>query len=176
MRRSSNTSRGFLLVAAAAGLWVIATGVQADEPWNGGGTDDIAELTRVVERSAGGSGGEQTGRPAGHTGEARNVETSTDAGSGTGSTGRTGGTGRDAQKGKAADDATEETGTPVPTPPAGGGQKDADDVSRVPVARAAPPAPGLPEDAVIQVPDAPDERSVPVSLPELSLKPVLPVL
>jgi hypothetical protein len=166
MHWSSNASRGFLLVAAAAGLWVLGNvGVQADDPPSGQGTSgDISELTEVVERSMGKNAPGDADRN-GAGGKAGSGEQTDDMKDGAG---------------KAAEHVTEETGKAVSTAPAGAARADLGAVSGVTTTAAAPSEAGLPEDVVIEVPEVvpgvPSVGVVPLSLPALPVTPEVPTL
>ncbi|MFC4492698.1 hypothetical protein ACFPA8_00920 [Streptomyces ovatisporus] len=168
MHRSNNASRGFLLVAAAAGLWVLGTGgVQADEPPSGRGTSgDITELTQVVERSL---GKDATGGAVG-------------TGTLTGDVDRVGEQTEDMTEGagKAAAHVTEEAGQAVSTASSAAAREDLGAVPGIAAAATAPSAAGLPEDLVIEIPElvpgVPSIGILPMSLPALPVTPTIPAL
>ncbi|HWM36404.1 MAG TPA: hypothetical protein VNS49_04680 [Streptomyces sp.] len=154
MHRNNSAHRGFLVIAAAAGLWVLGTGgVQAnEEPPARATAGDVAALEQIAERPV-----EKTGTCRGA------VDQDVKAGAG-----------------KAITSVTEEAGKAVSTTSPAPAHKDVGAVSRVPAAPAAPSAPGLPEDLVIEIPQllpgVPSIGILPASLPALPVTPGVPAL
>ena len=153
MLRNNCAHRGFLVIAAAAGLWVLGTGgVQANqEPPARATPGDIAALEQIAERDV-----EKTGSCGGAVDHVK------------------------AGAGKAVTSVTEEAGKAVSTASSAPAHKDLDAVSGIPAAAAAPSSPGLPEDLVIGIPQlvpgVPSVGILSASLPALPVTPGVPAL
>lgn len=152
MLRNNSAHRGFLVIAAVAGLWVLGTGgVHAnEEPPARATSGDVAALEQIAERPV-----EKAGTCSGAGGQ--DVK---------------------AGAGKAITSVTEEAGKAVSTASPAPEHKDVGAVPGIPAAPAAPPAPGLPEDLVIEIPQlvpgVPSIGILPASLPALPVTPGVP--
>ncbi|HEV7627234.1 MAG TPA: hypothetical protein VGO89_12115 [Streptomyces sp.] len=173
MHRSRNIRRGLVVAAAAAGLLALgAGGAQAQE------IPGAPSLGKTAGKSVGKTAGETLGgladvtrgaaRQVGHIDkqgaqEVRELEEG----------GRQG-------AGKAVGHATKEARKAVRKAPSAPTHQDLGAVSGIPAPAAAPSAPGLPEDLVIEIPELvpgiPSIGILPSSIPALPVTPTIPII
>ncbi|WP_146620410.1 hypothetical protein [Streptomyces sp. Amel2xB2] len=169
---SRSVRRGFVVAAAASVLSAFAAGsASADVPGTGATVSDVRPVTGVT----GVTGAVRAVETVAHAGRTHTEQTGVGALDDVRDDTRNGA--RDA--GKAVGDVTQEAGASVSETAASPTRQNLGAVPGLPAPAAAPSAPGLPEDLVIEVPPllpgVPSIGIIPLSLPELPVTPGVPV-